>query len=242
MDIGKKIKALRSAKLMTQSELAGSEITRNMLSRIENGSALPSLPTLLYLADRLGVPAGFLLADSEDEFLYRKMTELPDIQRAYRAGDWDICRDLCEALKGKDDETEYLMLMCDFNSARDQFNSGDLRRAGALFDTICRNNTDVGVAYPPEYVRQISRVYLAYMREISPSFYSDEAASPIPLATLSDPFCRYCSVFISLNSQGTESEVKSVIDPSVYIDTRESNDAAFSRANSNPHTYTLPYS
>ena len=50
MDIGKKIKELRSAKLMTQTELAGHEITRNMLSRIENGAALPSIGTVIYLA------------------------------------------------------------------------------------------------------------------------------------------------------------------------------------------------
>ena len=43
MNIGKKIKKLRTSKLMTQSELAGSEITRNMLSRIENDAASPSL-------------------------------------------------------------------------------------------------------------------------------------------------------------------------------------------------------
>ena len=52
MDIGKKIKELRLQKFMTQSELAGNEITRNMLSRIENGAAQPSLDTLKYLASR----------------------------------------------------------------------------------------------------------------------------------------------------------------------------------------------
>ena len=39
MEIGEKIKRLRSAKLMTQAELAGDHITRNMLSCIENGVA-----------------------------------------------------------------------------------------------------------------------------------------------------------------------------------------------------------
>ena len=48
MDIGKKIKKLRNEKLITQSELVGNEITRNMLSRIENGAALPSLGTVVY--------------------------------------------------------------------------------------------------------------------------------------------------------------------------------------------------
>ena len=46
MKIGEKIKKLRTAKLMTQSDLVGNEITRNMLSRIENGAANPSLETI----------------------------------------------------------------------------------------------------------------------------------------------------------------------------------------------------
>ena len=63
MNIGEKIKNLRMSKMMTQQELAGEHITRNMLSRIENGFALPSMQTLLYISDKLGVPAGFLLAE-----------------------------------------------------------------------------------------------------------------------------------------------------------------------------------
>ena len=70
MNIGKKIKELRTEKLMTQSELAGAEITRNMLSRIENEAALPSLGTVLYLAERLGVPAGYLLSEGDEVPLF----------------------------------------------------------------------------------------------------------------------------------------------------------------------------
>ena len=55
--IGEKIKRLRCAKLMTQSELVGGEITRNMLSRIENGAAQPSLDTLRYIAKKLNKSA-----------------------------------------------------------------------------------------------------------------------------------------------------------------------------------------
>ena len=43
MNIGEKIKRLRTAKLMTQADLVGDVITRNMLSQIENGVANPSL-------------------------------------------------------------------------------------------------------------------------------------------------------------------------------------------------------
>ena len=75
MNIGGKIKKLRTAKMMTQSDLAGTEITRNMLSRIENGSANPSLETICYLANRLHVSPGFLLAEEVDEKIYFKQSE-----------------------------------------------------------------------------------------------------------------------------------------------------------------------
>ena len=53
MTIGEKIKILRAERAMTQSELAGDHITRNMLSLIESGSAQPSLATILYLASKM---------------------------------------------------------------------------------------------------------------------------------------------------------------------------------------------
>ena len=62
--LGEKLRRLRTQKGMTQSEVSKGIVTRNMLSRIENGAALPSLETLAELADRLGVPCGFLLSES----------------------------------------------------------------------------------------------------------------------------------------------------------------------------------
>ena len=80
MNIGEKIKRIRTAKLMTQRELAGGEITRNMLSRIENGAAQPSMSTVRYIAERLNVSPGFLLAGEEDEWLYFKSNEMNNIK------------------------------------------------------------------------------------------------------------------------------------------------------------------
>ena len=66
-ELGRRIKEARLAKNMTQSELVGTFITRNMLSRIESGNACPSVKTLEYLAQRLELPAGSLMADNEPE-------------------------------------------------------------------------------------------------------------------------------------------------------------------------------
>lgn len=55
-ELGHRIKEARIAKKMTQSQVVGNFITRNMLSQIENGAALPSVRTLQYLADVLDAP------------------------------------------------------------------------------------------------------------------------------------------------------------------------------------------
>lgn len=64
MTLGQRIKEARLEKQMTQQELVGEFITRNMLSKIENDSATPSVRTLEYLADRLGLSPGEFLSDS----------------------------------------------------------------------------------------------------------------------------------------------------------------------------------
>ncbi|MDD6815275.1 MAG: helix-turn-helix transcriptional regulator [Firmicutes bacterium] len=64
-ELGHRIKEARIAKKMTQSQVVGDFITRNMLSQIENGTALPSVKTLKYLADVLNIPD--ILDFSSDE-------------------------------------------------------------------------------------------------------------------------------------------------------------------------------
>jgi transcriptional regulator with XRE-family HTH domain len=61
--IGDKIKEIRLSRKLTQQEVVGDFITRNMLSKIENNSATPSVRTLEYLAKKLGVPPGSLLGE-----------------------------------------------------------------------------------------------------------------------------------------------------------------------------------
>ena len=63
VELGKRIKEARLARKMTQSDVVGDFITRNMLSQIENGSARPSMDTLRYLAGQLGKPLSYFLED-----------------------------------------------------------------------------------------------------------------------------------------------------------------------------------
>lgn len=61
--LGERIKDLRKNLKMTQTDLAGSEMTKSMLSQIENNLAMPSMKNLQYLASRLGKPASYFLED-----------------------------------------------------------------------------------------------------------------------------------------------------------------------------------
>ena len=67
MTLGQKIRELRLSKKMTQKELAGSFITRNMLSQIENDSATPSMKSMEYLANALERPIGYFLDKGHSE-------------------------------------------------------------------------------------------------------------------------------------------------------------------------------
>lgn len=67
MTLGQKLKQARLARGMTQSQVVGDRITRNMLSQIENDLASPSVGTLEYLASVLNVRLSWLLADEEEE-------------------------------------------------------------------------------------------------------------------------------------------------------------------------------
>ena len=65
MELGEKLKQARLAAGLSQRQLCGDVITRNMLSQIENGAARPSMDTLRYLAGRLGKNLSWFLEEEE---------------------------------------------------------------------------------------------------------------------------------------------------------------------------------
>lgn len=67
MTLGQKLKQTRLARGMTQNQVVGDRITRNMLSQLEHDLASPSMGTLEYLASVLGVSLSWLLADEKEE-------------------------------------------------------------------------------------------------------------------------------------------------------------------------------
>ena len=67
MELGEKIRQARLDAGLSQRQLCGQEITRNMLSLIENGGAKPSMKTLNYLAGRLGKPLSWFVDEQAPE-------------------------------------------------------------------------------------------------------------------------------------------------------------------------------
>ena len=166
MTVGEKIKKLRTAKLMTQNELAGSEITRNMLSQIENGQATPSLTTIKYLASRLNVSAGYLLAEAADELLYQKYNEITGIKKTYLSGDYRICRDACLSSSCLDDDEVRLILSeCCLGIGIEEFNLGNLRTSCEFLDEAIENCS--ATIYNTVHVIAEATSYFRYMRRIS---------------------------------------------------------------------------
>ena len=172
LNIGEKIKQLRLSKLMTQTELAGAQITRNMLSSIEHGTALPSLPTAIYLAERLNVPVGYLLAGEDEAFFYRKMTHIGNIRRAFAAGDHAGCLSLLSVFGAeRDDELALIGAECEYGLAREALAAGRLRPAVAALDRALV--AAQGVAYDTVWLRERIAVCFRYLSTISPTLVSD---------------------------------------------------------------------
>ena len=130
MTLGQKLRALRKEKKMTQSALAGTEITRNMLSRIENDDALPSLPTLLYLAERLHVPAGYFLSDNASLIAYKKEAFLPALKNWSSLGNYkEVVRLYRRDFEEADDEVAFIVAKSALECAREALHRGTVKTA-----------------------------------------------------------------------------------------------------------------
>ncbi|WP_099353782.1 helix-turn-helix domain-containing protein [Fredinandcohnia onubensis] len=72
--LGERIRKLRKQKKLTLEELAGTKLTKGMLSLIENNKANPSMESLTYIAERLEVDLSQLL----NEFNYDELQDILD--------------------------------------------------------------------------------------------------------------------------------------------------------------------
>lgn len=110
MELGQRIRQARLEQGLSQRQLCGQEITRNMLSQIENGSARPSMTTLQYLAARLEKPVSWFLEEQTVTSPNREWME--QARGAYAAGEYVQVGELLANYQGSDpvfDAEKYLL-------------------------------------------------------------------------------------------------------------------------------------
>ena len=86
MELGEKLRQARLEAGLSQRQLCGDTITRNMLSLIENGSAKPSMDTLMQLAARLEKPVSYFL--EEDARTSPNHTVMEMVRCRFDTGDY----------------------------------------------------------------------------------------------------------------------------------------------------------
>lgn len=109
MDLGQRIKQARLEAGLSQRQLCGEEITRNMLSQIENGTARPSMSTLQYLAAQLGKPVSFFL---DETVASTNQTRMDAARTAFQSGNHQEALDILASYASPDpvfDAEKYLL-------------------------------------------------------------------------------------------------------------------------------------
>lgn len=100
MEMGEKIKNARLEAGLSQRQLCGEVITRNMLSQIEHGTARPSMDTLRCLAARLGKPVSFFL--EEDTVCSANQGVMEKARGAFDRGDYGEALESLRDFRGPD--------------------------------------------------------------------------------------------------------------------------------------------
>ncbi|MDD6023851.1 MAG: helix-turn-helix domain-containing protein [Oscillospiraceae bacterium] len=143
MTLGEKIKNARLERHMTQKDVVGDYITRNMLSKIENGSATPSVKTLEYLASALGLPAGYFMSESGgDEFTPGGMSSA---RAHFREGEYEGCVQVLSSMDlegGYRDEALLLLARSKISLSKQAMAAGRNEEAIRLAKEALAHNDD----------------------------------------------------------------------------------------------------
>ena len=110
MDLAQRIKNARLEAGLSQRQLCGDVITRNMLSLIESGKARPSMDTLRHFATVLQKPMSYFL--EENAVLSPNQTIMAQAEKAYADKNFAQVLSLLEQYNAPDalfDNTRYLL-------------------------------------------------------------------------------------------------------------------------------------
>ena len=167
MELGEKIKQARLAAGLSQRQLCGEEITRNMLSLIENGAAKPSMKTLQYLAGRLGKNVSFFL--DEAAVISPNQQLMIRIRQLYDSGNVTEALEMLEAYQAPDPvfdrEKELLWVLLRLELAE-----AAIRQERLLYAAQLLEQTPVKTAYLSEALTRRKLLLLSSLPDRKSTF------------------------------------------------------------------------
>lgn len=171
MQLGEKLRNARLEAGLSQRQLCGDTITRNMLSQIENGSANPSMATLQYLAGRLGKPVSFFL--QEETVLSPNPGLLQQARQAYARRQYGAVLELADQYQGPDplfdEEWHYLLALCGLAQAEKLADHSDWLAAERLLEQVHRGS----IYYRAEMERRRKQLLLQVYQNLE-VFYREQ--------------------------------------------------------------------
>ncbi len=158
MELGALLKQARLDAGLSQRQLCGDRITRNMLSQIENGTARPSMETLRYLAGQLGKPVSFFLEENATP------PQILQARNAWSENDPAAALQILEGCPADDAEANLLRALCCLSLAKAAISDGRLPYA----KTLLENAATAGSA-TPYYTPELERQRLLLLATLQPS-------------------------------------------------------------------------
>ena len=105
-----------------------------MISRIEAGTANPSLETIKYIAGELQLPVSYFLSENDDLLFYEKSEVIDSIYRGFHAKEYLYCINKIKALSGIDNELAFIMASSFYELGKDCLVRGALSTAQKSFE------------------------------------------------------------------------------------------------------------
>lgn len=175
MELGEKIRAARLEAGLSQRQLCGEVITRNMLSQIEHGAARPSMDTLRYLAERLGKTVSYFLEEQAVTSPNQEVME--QARNACRDTDYGRAAEHLAQYKSPDPvfDWEYHLLhaLCLMYLAQQAMEADRRPYAEELLDRAAREGAET-----PYYTPALERERLLLLAAVSPAPAVEAALAP----------------------------------------------------------------
>lgn len=161
MALGEKLKQARLEAGLSQRQLCGDEITRNMLSQIEHGTAAPSMKTLQLLATRLGKPVSYFLDETTVNSPNRQV--MISARRLYDEGHYAEAALALEAYQAPDEifdrEQQLLWVLAHLNLAEQALQEDRERYAEQLL-----KKADIPIPYCQQELQRHRLLLLGRIR------------------------------------------------------------------------------